>query len=389
MPVFSSDFIFDGNQFLPPGSSILINERGVLKAVYDHIPTETNVLPGLIMPGMINVHCHLELSYLKNRIPSGQGLICFLNHINALYRESRNENQILNAIEQAEAEMFKSGIVAVGDICNTPDTLTQKLKKKMQYINFAETFGVLDSNAESRFNHVLTLLEIFREAGLLVFPVPHAPYSVSSALFEKINQDISSISTIHNQECLAENDLFAKGEGEFVSFLQQFGLYDLPGRANTSLQWFWPKLSRKQQIILVHNTFTSAEDIHFVQHSTQKVFWCLCPKANQYIEQRVADPRPFIKSGANIVLGTDSLASNDSLNILSEIQWLHAHYPEVSIEKMLHWATGAGADALQISDQFGRLKPDSSPGILHIPEWQSIDSIPDVYSIHRLDIQNG
>lgn len=389
MPVFSSDFIFDGNQFLPPGSSILINERGVLKAVYDHIPTETNVLPGLIMPGMINVHCHLELSYLKNRIPSGQGLICFLNHINALYRESRNENQILNAIEQAEAEMFKSGIVAVGDICNTPDTLTQKLKKKIQYINFAETFGVLDSNAESRFNHVLTLLEIFREAGLLVFPVPHAPYSVSSALFEKINQDISSISTIHNQECLAENDLFAKGEGEFVSFLQQFGLYDLPGRANTSLQWFWPKLSRKQQIILVHNTFTSAEDIHFVQHSTQKVFWCLCPKANQYIEQRVADPRPFIKSGANIVLGTDSLASNDSLNILSEIQWLHAHYPEVSIEKMLHWATGAGADALQISDQFGRLKPDSSPGILHIPEWQSIDSIPDVYSIHRLDIQNG
>lgn len=389
MPVFSSNFIFDGNQFLPPGSSILINERGVLKAVYDHIPTETNVLPGLIMPGMINVHCHLELSYLKNRIPSGQGLICFLNHINALYRESRNENQILSAIEQAEAEMFKSGIVAVGDICNTPDTLTQKLKKKIQYINFAETFGVLDSNAESRFNHVLTLVEIFREAGLLVFPVPHAPYSVSSALFEKINQDTSSISTIHNQECLAENDLFAKGEGEFVSFLQQFGLYDLPGKANTSLQWFWPKLSRKQQIILVHNTFTSAEDIHFVQHSTQKVFWCLCPKANQYIEQRVADPRPFFKSGANIVLGTDSLASNDSLNILSEIQWLHAHYPEVSIEKMLHWATGAGADALQISDQFGRLIPESSPGILHIPEWQSIDSIPDVYSIHRLDIQNG
>lgn len=389
MPVFSSNFIFDGNQFLPPGSSILINERGVLKAVYDHIPTETNVLPGLIMPGMINVHCHLELSYLKNRIPSGQGLICFLNHINALYRESRNENQILSAIEQAEAEMLKSGIVAVGDICNTPDTLTQKLKKKIQYINFAETFGVLDSNAESRFNHVLTLVEIFREAGLLVFPVPHAPYSVSSALFEKINQDTSSISTIHNQECLAENDLFAKGEGEFVSFLQQFGLYDLPGKANTSLQWFWPKLSRKQQIILVHNTFTSAEDIHFVQHSTQKVFWCLCPKANQYIEQRVADPRPFIKAGANIVLGTDSLASNDSLNILSEIQWLHAHYPEVSIEKMLHWATGAGADALQISDQFGRLIPDSSPGILHIPEWQSIDSIPDVYSIHRLDIQNG
>lgn len=389
MPVFSSDFIFDGNQFLPPGSSILINERGVLKAVYDYIPSETYVLPGLIMPGMINVHCHLELSYLKNRIPSGQGLICFLNHINALYRESRNENQILSAIEQAEAEMLKSGIVAVGDICNTPDTLTQKLKKKMQYINFAETFGVLDSNAESRFNHVLTLVEIFREAGLLVFPVPHAPYSVSPALFEKINQDTSSISTIHNQECLAENDLFAKGEGEFVSFLQQFGLYDLPGKGNTSLQWFWPKLSRKQQIILVHNTFTSAEDIHFVQHSTQKVFWCLCPKANQYIEQRVADPRPFIKSGANIVLGTDSLASNDSLNILSEIQWLHAHYPEVSIEKMLHWATGAGADALQISDQFGRLKPDSSPGILHIPEWQSIDSIPDVYSIHRLDIQKG
>nr|MBP9933293.1 amidohydrolase [Chitinophagaceae bacterium] len=122
MPVFSSDFIFDGNQFLPPGSSILINERGVLKGVYDHIPSETNVLPGLIMPGMINVHCHLELSYIKNRIPSGQGLICFLNHINALYRESRNENQILSAIEQAEAEMFKSGIVAVGDICNTPDT---------------------------------------------------------------------------------------------------------------------------------------------------------------------------------------------------------------------------------------------------------------------------
>lgn len=385
MPVFTSDFIFDGNQFLPPGSSILINDAGVLKAVFDHIPFETNVLPGLIMPGMINVHCHLELSYLKNRIPSGHGLISFLNHINALYRDSRDENQILSAIEKAEAEMIQAGIVAVGDICNTPNTLPQKLKKNIQYLNFAETFGVLDSNAESRFNHALTLSDTFREAGLMVFPVPHAPYSVSSALFEKINQHASSISTIHNQECLAENELFAKGEGEFVSFLQQFGLNDLPAQANTSLQWFWPKLSRKQQIILVHNTFTSAEDIHLVQHSSQNVFWCLCPKANRYIEQRVADPRPLIRAGANIVLGTDSLASNDSLNILSEIQLLHAHYPEVSIENMLHWATGAGADALQLSEQFGRLIPESSPGILHIPEWQSEDSIPKVYSINRID----
>jgi cytosine/adenosine deaminase-related metal-dependent hydrolase len=389
MPVFTSDFIFDGTQFLPPGSSILINELGVLKAVYSHVPSETCVLPGLIMPGMINVHCHLELSYLKDRIPSGQGLISFLNHINALYREIRNEHQILSAIEQAEAEMIQAGIVAVGDICNTPDTLTQKLKKRIQYINFAETFGVLDSNAESRFNHALTLLEIFREAGLLIFPVPHAPYSVSPALFEKINQDTSTISSIHNQECFAENELFAKGEGEFVSFLQQFGLNDLPAQANTSLQWFWSKLNRKQQIILVHNTFTSAEDIQLVQNSPQKVFWCMCPKANWYIEQRVADPRPLISAGANIVLGTDSLASNNSLNILSEIQWLHAHYPDVSIEKMLHWATGAGADALQLSNQFGRLVPDSSPGILHIPEWQSKDLIPEVYSINRLDLQKG
>ena len=118
-----------------------------------------------------------------------------------------------------------------------------------------------------------------------------------------------------------------------------------------------------QRILLVHNTYTSFKDISFVDRYKRDVIWCLCPKANLYIEDRLPKIDFFINSRLPVVLGTDSLASNDKLCILSEIATLLKAHPTISFTKCLEWATLNGARYLGIEKRFGSLEIGKRPGL--------------------------
>ncbi|MGH2644438.1 MAG: amidohydrolase family protein, partial [Chitinophagaceae bacterium] len=138
----------------------------------------------------------------------------------------------------------------------------------------------------------------------------------------------------------------------------------------SSLKSSLPYYNYPQTLILVHNTFTDESDILFAKKTGKKLFWCLCPNANIYIENRMPPVELLLKQDVKIILGTDSLASNHRLSILEEIKTLRKYFPHVKLETMLIWATKNGAEALHCANKYGSFEKGKTPGILHLTPFR-------------------
>lgn len=319
---------------------------------------------GALIPGLINTHCHLELSHMKGLIEEKTGLPNFIKQI--LAQRQQPTEEILIAMQKADEEMYQNGIVAVGDISNVLLSKSIKEQSKIYYHTFVEVFG-FNRPSEPIIANGIQLKNDF--SPLKASVVPHAPYSVSSSLFNEIAEITQSddISSIHNQETIGETELFEKGTGAFADFFADLGIdqSEAHNAEKNSLQYHLPQLAKNVNTLLVHNTFSSEADIAFSRAHHQKLFWCLCPNANIYIEDNLPDVDLFIREGVNVTLGTDSLASNHQLNILAEMQTLQQH-KNVSFDELLKWATLNGAKFLGIDFQYGSLTAGKKPGILHV-----------------------
>ena len=198
--------------------------------------------------------------------------------------------------------------------------------------------------------------------------VPHAPYSVSGALFRMIADFPGNhLLTIHNQESEAENEFYEAGKGDFLRLYDMLGL-DVSffhGNGKRSLEGILPYFYRNQSLILVHNVATGAEDLRAVVGGPD-LFFCLCPNANLYIGGQLPDVGLLQRSGCDIVVGTDSLASNHRLSILEELKTLQRVFPWLSTPALLQWATANGARALQMDAVLGNFSPGKQPGVLLI-----------------------
>ncbi len=326
---------------------------------------------GMLCPGFINSHCHLELSHLKNKIPEGGGLTEFV--INVVGERGSELEQIADAMEKAEQEMINSGIVAVGDICNTTHSLEIKKKSRLYYHNFVETMGFPEPVASQRFDAAMETYHAFREISPNVSIVPHSPYSVSVALMQKIAQfSANRLVTIHSQESEEENAFVKDKSGPLLKLYQKLGIdisfFQPTGKR--SLGYIMPHLQKGLQYILVHNVITNQSDLdalskHFGEQ-LKAIYCCLCPHANQYISGVLPDVELLVQNSMNIVLGTDSLASNHQLSIFAELQMLQKNFSTIELTEMLRWATINGAKALQIDHRFGSFEKGKQPGVLQI-----------------------
>jgi cytosine/adenosine deaminase-related metal-dependent hydrolase len=324
---------------------------------------------------------------MKNAIPEKTGLVDFL--LSVIKQRNFPEKVIQQSIADAEKEMLENGIVAVGDICNTADTLAQKKQGNLYYHNFIEALGFVESSALQRFN---SSYEVFKQfASQYSLPVesnsivPHAPYSVSKKLFELIaNFPGNHVLSIHNQESEAENEFFQSGGGEILKLYKEMAV-DVSSFQPTqkrSLENYLHYFYNNQSLILVHNVFTNEEDFQAMgddrwpihEKSNQAIghrslanfFFCLCPNANEYISGKLPDIDLLIKHHCKIVIGTDSLASNHQLNILEELKTIHKKFPHIETATLLEWATLSGADALQLNDVAGSFETRKKPGVILI-----------------------
>jgi cytosine/adenosine deaminase-related metal-dependent hydrolase len=365
---FSADRLFDGKRMFGADQVLIADDKGTVEAIIPSADAGADVqhFTGILSPGFINCHCHLELSHMKGAIAEKKGLLNFVYDIMRLRHFS--ENEILDAIMHADKEMKENGIVAVGDICNNALTLQQKITSQLYYQNFVEASGFTDAVAQERFQRALQIHEAFSSHSLPASIVPHAPYSVSEALWEKIiHLDGNNLLTIHNQETIPENELFLERKGDFLSFYEKMkidiGSFIASGK--TSVQTILPKFLQQQQVILVHNVYTSREDLQFTTTAgTPQLYWCLCPNANLYISGQLPDIPVMMEENCSLVFGTDSLASNHQLSILDEMRTVRTHFPGISMESLFNWATLNGAKALQLENKLGSFEKGKTPGVV-------------------------
>jgi aminodeoxyfutalosine deaminase len=368
-----ADKIFDGYRSHNKESVLIADEEGLIEAIVPAAEAGDDIeqFEGILSPGFINCHCHLELSHMKGSVPEKTGLVKFVTDI--VQQRHFPQEEILLAIEKAEDEMLANGIVAVGDICNNALTIPQKEKGRIYYHNFIEASGFNPQIAQQRFERSLGF---FREYGRnYSIPVesnsivPHAPYSVADELWELIiNFPGNHLFTIHNQETAGEDEWFRSKRGEMTELYEKMNIdtsfFNPSGKS--SLQTYLPKFLKNQSVILVHNVHTTEEDLLFcklpIAHC--RLSWCLCPNANQYITGQLPNVDLLIKHDAEIVLGTDSLASNHQLSILEEIKTIQKHFPHIELETILLWATSNGAKALQMDSLLGSFETGKKPGII-------------------------
>jgi aminodeoxyfutalosine deaminase len=396
---FKADHLFTGFGLADPDAVLVTTENGTVRAVIPSAEAGEDIEyhPGILSPGFINCHCHLELSHMKGSIPEKTGLIDFLLSVMrqrntdpaaaARLKQAQPDEWILSAITTAEQTMTDYGIAAVGDVCNTTHTLRQKEEGNLHYHNFIETAGFLEDQAAGRFENSLNLFRTFTQAPRLPAGthsvVPHAPYSVSSRLFGLIAHfEPNKLLTIHNQESEAENRFSVTGQGDFLRLYRAMGVDTsfFQGTGKRSLESFLPHFHRDQRLILVHNVATREEDLQFAlkwqkeeagflreaNARSSNLFFCLCPLANVYIGGLLPDLDLLIRSKVQVVIGTDSLASNHQLSILEEIKVLQRRFPQTTTASLLQWATANGARALQLDSVLGSFTAGKQPGVLLI-----------------------
>jgi len=325
--------------------------------------SQVETFEGVLCPGFINAHCHVELSHLFGKVSEKMGLDNFIKEIE-LYRKA-DESGILDAIKISDQEMYSNGIVAVGDICNTANTFGRKLDSKISYHNFLEVFAFHPSRAEHVYEQGLKLFHLSQQPSSIT---PHAPYSASEKLLKLISDfaiENSSVLSIHNQETEDENLMFQSKTGKVIERIKGFGIetdfWNAP--QENSIVATLKQLPKQLKIQLVHNTFTSEADMLWANEYNKNLYWCFCVNANKYIENRIPNIPLFIKNNCKITIGTDSLASNWSLNILDELKTISNAYSEISLQQLIQWSTINGAEYLGFDRNLGSIEIGKTPGI--------------------------
>ncbi|MCE5346864.1 MAG: amidohydrolase family protein [Bacteroidales bacterium] len=327
---------------------------------------------GILIPGFVNCHCHTELSHMKGSIAQKSSLGGFIEKVRT-NRDNNIEN-IDNAISAADNEMLKEGVILCADICNTSSSFKTKKESRISYFSLLEVFGIDPERAGHRMDEIIKVAETAKEMDLPFSFVPHSVYSLSLPLFRllRAKNENNTVTSIHFMETEGEKQFLENHSGPLMTSYQHSGL--VPVRLETvknHIDAVLNEITLNGNLILVHNTFIDKGTIRSLR-KRENLFWCICPNSNIYIENKIPPLDLLIEEGCEIVIGTDSLASNSRLSIIEELKTLQFKFPSLSIEELVRWATFNGAKALGKENRYGRIEPGKMPGLLLL---QNVDLI--------------
>ncbi len=352
---------------------IEISDDGEIMNVIDPGPDfkefrKVEFFNGVLVPGFINCHNHIELSALKDSVEPGLGLFSFIKSIRKAKKELKIAKQT-EAIKMADEEMQRNGIVACGDISNTDISFQLKQDSKIYYHTFVEVFGPTRKKAKKNLKKALQihnkLVNKYKLNGNLT---PHAFYSVHPSLME--SKFINSASercvySIHNQESGQLTEQRIKGKLKFYYRLKNLEFHKtiFQKEATTKAKDNFRMFSGNSKILLVHNIYTQPDDIVIAADYFRDLYWVFCPNSNLYIENQLPDLNAFIDKHQNIALGTDSLASNNGLSLLNEMKTIQKNFSRITMDNLFIWGTLNGAKALGIDRIAGSFEIGKKPGV--------------------------
>jgi cytosine/adenosine deaminase-related metal-dependent hydrolase len=374
MQKYQAEWIFP--VCVPPirNGVVITDDEGVIETILDETTAGDDVQKhkGIICPGFVNAHTHLELSWMKNLLNEGTGLDGFIQEVER-FKGQAHEEEILQAILSAGNEMLSSGTVACGDISNTLHTIGFKQQRTLLFHNFIEVFGSHPEVAVRAFSNVRRIQKVFHallpEMNSSV--VPHATYSLSADLFKMVcshAENSKSLLTIHHAESLSETELFKNRSGKMAERMKHWNVPDdyLPFTGTCPVETIAPFLPVDNRIMFVHNTYASPEDINFIATGFKDAWFTLCPRSNLYIEATLPPVDLIRRSTDKILIGTDSPASVYNLKMIDEMHCLQTAFPHLQFDELLTWATLNGARFFGWVSKLGSIEPGKKPGLVNI-----------------------
>jgi len=376
----SANYIFPVSQSPLKNGIIEVDDSGVVLDIINTQGqlTETRNLEfynGVIVPGFINAHCHLELSELKGKLNKGLTIPGFINQMIG-YKRNINYESAIAAAKLHDGWMRQNGIVAVADIVNNPLTISIKQESQIFYLNLIELIG-LGSNASEIFSQNILVYKEFLKSKLTASIVPHAPYSVSENLFGLLSQfaaENNSILSVHNQESESENEMFRAKKGKLIDLFKVLGfdLSEWKSTGKNSIDFLIEQFPKENNILFVHNLYSTKQEVSRIANEFSNSYFVLCPKSNYYIENKYPELDNFLPFSEKVTIGTDSLASNNSLSILEEMKVLTKLNAGLSFEILISWATLNGAKALKLDDKLGSIEIGKNPGINLVSDFDFV-----------------
>ena len=337
------------------------------------------LLDGAIVPGFVNAHCHVELSYMKGLFRKGTGMAGFIDQINAL-RDSFSPEVKLSCLKEAMDAMWDQGVVAMADISNCDDSFAVKASHPLYIRTFLEVFGAHPEDCPNVMEAVLALQKKALALGLDAAPSPHACYTMSPELLSasSVAGLRSGYLSFHSEESWEEEQMMLCGSGPMWENRKANGIPTPPVTGTTSLEYFLDRLLAgglqapvPGHVLLVHECCLTAEGAALARKLLREPYLAVCPLSNLFIH-RMLPPIPLMReSGIPICVGTDSLSSNDALCMVDELYCLQQAFPEVPLGELLEWACLNGARFLGKDAVLGTLEPGKTPGLVFISSCHS------------------
>lgn len=365
MPLFSASALYSPGGWLRD-HVLEVSADGRVEALRPRRATDRpQVHPGCLIPGWVNAHCHLELSALRGDIPEGTGMTGFIGRLFRA-RAGYAEAALSRAAQQALQAMADRGTVGLGDISNLPVSLAAKqATPAVKTHTFVETLGLATRQAEARLAQAQALAAQCAQAGLAYSLTPHAPYSVSAELLRRLYALAEGPLSLHLLESTEEVDLFETGRGPFARFYAELDLPYERFAAPDALQHAIADLPAEARMLFVHNVELRPPQLRSLVAGFPHAWFVLCPRANWYIHRRLPPVPAFAAVTDRFCLGTDSLASNYSLDLGEEVAYLLRAFPQLDLHRVVRWATTHGAQALGLGAHLGAFQVGTRPGVLH------------------------
>ncbi|MBV9997736.1 MAG: amidohydrolase family protein [Verrucomicrobia bacterium] len=362
-PIRDAAFVVEGNRFtqVGPASAILAGNDDPVVNLGDVV----------VLPGLINAHCHLDYSLMRGAILPSRSFAHWVERINALKR-SFSDDDYLQATRSGLAELRRNGTTAVLDIAAVPQILPRLAPPPIRVYTFLELIDVRPRPWEDRyaFGSWCVFEPVANRLGGFGLS-PHSPYTASAPLYQvarECSERFRLPVTTHVAESDEEFNMFVERRGPLFDLLQKIGrpMDDCGGI--TPLRHLLRHSLIGPETILAHVNRLDEQDIEWLSRPEwARLTVVHCPKSHRFLHHPRFPLETLLERGINLALGTDSLASNDSLNLFAEMRTLRHTYPYLSAEDALRMVTVNSARALGAGHELGRIAPGYLADAIGLP----------------------
>jgi cytosine/adenosine deaminase-related metal-dependent hydrolase len=316
-------------------------------------PSRSGASNEAILPGLVNAHVHLELSWMQGAVPPARSMPAWASNLMQRRRAAREQPPVSS---RTLLDARSSGTCLVGDVTNTLATYDALAASPLSAAVFFEQLGFRTDDARARAAEAQARIDALTPTpGLRASVVPHAPYSVSPALLRAIGDVNRGALSIHLGESPEEAQFLADGTGAWRTLLEELGVWDdrwVPPRCGP-VEYIARAGLLSERLLAVHCTHLTDEELSRLAGADATVV--TCPRSNVWTGAGIPPIQRFYDSGVRVAVGTDSLASVDDLNVFTELAAMRAAAPGVPPARLLESATRKGAEALGFGAELGTI----------------------------------